>query len=157
MIVSPVTPEDTDELVRTMRRQDVEEVALMSGCTPAEIVPRSIAVSTVCYAMRIPDGPLLCIFGAAQRSPSMASIWELGTASIDRHPIQFVRACPPALQLVMDALPDVDLFFNSIPTQNRRSMRWLKTLGAVFNDPIVRPPGILVSGFAIYRKDVAHV
>ncbi len=153
------TKQDELELIARMRRQDVAEVALLNDLSPAQVVPRSVLVSDVCQAMRIQDGPLLCIFGAtAKRSlPGCAAIWELGTDSIDEHPKHFMRACRRGLRVLAKALPKVDRFYNLIPETNLRSMRWLECLGASFEDPQITPPGVLVRSFVIHRKDVSHV
>lgn len=153
------TKQDELELIARMRRQDVAEVAVMSDLTPDRVVPRSVMVSDVCHAMRIQDGPLLCIFGAFVKHdlPKHASIWELGTDSIDEHPKPFMRACRRGLRLILKALPAIDRFYNFIPETNLRSMRWLESLGAVFEEPRIAEPGILVRGFVIHRKDVPHV
>jgi hypothetical protein len=152
------TQKDQDELARNMRRSDVEEVAVMSKLTPQDVVFFSTAISKVCYAMRIQHGPLLCIFGAAlpENMPGEASIWELGTDAIDRHPALFMRHCRAALRLVIDAMPDIDTFFNFIPESNQRSTRWLQKIGARFNATTITHNGIHIRGFVIDRE-VHHV
>lgn len=153
------TKQDELELIARMRRQDVAEVALLSALSPSQVVPQSVMVSDACHAMRIQDGPLLCIFGAVikQNRPCHASIWELGTDSIDDHPKHFMRACRRGLRMLAKALPEVDRFFNFIPETNSRSMRWLESLGATFADPQINPPGVMVRSFVIHRKDVSYV
>jgi hypothetical protein len=152
------TQKDQDELVRHMRTQDIEEMALIPRLCPADAVLYSVAISSVCFAMRIEHGPLLCIFGAAVAPiiQGEASIWELGTTAIDSHRTAFMRHCRPALRLVMDALPEVDTFFNFIPETNLRSMRWLETLGARFNARTISQHGVQIRGFVIDREK-AHV
>ena len=157
--IKPTKIRDMDELIATMRQEDVDEVQTMARMTPDQVVPLSVLVSEASFAMRLRAGPLLCICGAAiTHSPKgTASIWELGTTAIDRFPKHFVRNCRRAMRLVVDAIPAADTFYNFIPAGNARSRRWLESLGARFGDPTLTPSGAAILPFTIHRKDVPHV
>lgn len=152
----PPSDADVRELAAHMRDSDVEEVALLSGLTPQDAARTSVDVSTICYAMRITDGPLLCIFGAVLLAPiagqENATIWELGTNAIDQHPVAFMASCRRGLDLVTNTLPNVAKFFNFIPVENVRSARWLESLGATFEPEPITVNGIPVRMFAITRQ-----
>lgn len=153
--IFPPSAADVHELAENMRDSDVEEVALLSGLTPKDAAQNSVDVSTVCYAMRIKDGPLLCIFGAVLldeiAGEQNASIWELGTHAIDDHPVAFAVNCRRGLDIVTNILPNVDKFFNFIPAENVRSARWLESLGATFMDDTLTVNGTPVRLFQIVR------
>ena len=158
--VRPATDKDAQELAANMRESDVEETRVMTGAAPADVVPFSMRVSQKKYACRIaPDGPLLCIFGAADMPDShgQGSCWELGTQEIDRHPRAFWDASRHFMSILWDAMPHVILFTNTIPASNQRSIRWLEALGAHFSAPIRLTSGLLVRRFHFVRKAARHV
>ncbi len=159
--IFPPSRADILELAKNMREDDAEEVALINGMTPIDAIESSIQISTICYAMRLKNGPLLCIFGAVRYDPMdgkiMANIWELGTNEIDRNPVTFHSNARRALRILMRTLPDVDTFGNMIPAKNTRYAKWIESLGGEF-DPaplnVCREP---VRMFRIHRKEATHV
>lgn len=151
----PPTPEDQAELIANMRDSDRQEIWMINRNLPADIVPAAVDISNACWAMRLRDGPLLCIFGAA-RNPAAhdeASIWELGTDEIERHPRLFIEGCRTGLFMIETFLPDVDVFFNYIPSDYARYRRWLEYLGATFGEIQTTINGTMIRGFAFVRKD----
>ena len=159
--IFPPSRADILELAKNMREDDAEEVALINGMTPIDAIENSIQISTICYAMRLKNGPLLCIGGAVRYEPQdgkiMANIWELGTGEIDRNPVTFHSNIRRALRIIMRTLPEVDTFVNMIPAKNTRYARWIESLGGTFDPKPFNVRGEPVRLFRIHRKEAPHV
>ena len=131
--IRPASESDVSDLMSNLRTEDADEIA-MSGsfADPAQAIAASVATSSIVMAARM-RGELLCLFGARRMPSGSALLWELGTYRIRRHPRAFLRASIDGLHAAMNALPDVDDFYNYLPDAYATYRAWLERyLGAVF-------------------------
>ena len=119
---------DAFELYDDMREEDMMEcIGLMHH--PKDAVNLSFETSSKCYSLRDNDG-LYCSFGVVPND-NVGVVWLLGTRRLATAKKYFVKH---SQKWVDELMIGFDYLTNMVMTTNALSMRWLKWLGAEFND-----------------------
>ena len=138
--LSPPTPEDITHLASNMRANDAYEARMLGGVVDLrQHVEDAVRWSRVSLAVRAAvDTPLLCIIGVIRGCGLMgdATLWELSTTEVDRHPLAFLSICRSTLRIVAKAVPEAHYFTNIVPQEHTRTLRWLTWLGASTQRPV---------------------
>ena len=119
---------DTFDLYDDMREEDmIECIGLMTH--PRDAIEHSFSTSSKCYSVRTDEG-LHCCFGVAPAN-NVGVAWLLGTRKMPKIRKYFLIH---SKSYVEDLMNGFDYLTNIIMTSNNLSYRWLKWLGAEFND-----------------------
>jgi hypothetical protein len=119
---------DAFELYDDMREEDMMEcIGLMHH--PKDAVNISFQNSIKCYSLRDNDG-LYCSFGVVPND-NVGVVWLLGTRRLEGAKKYFVKN---SQKWVDEMMHGFDYLTNVVMKTNTLSMRWLKWLGAEFND-----------------------
>jgi len=124
---------DTDsvDLYDDLREADMLEIlGLMHH--PRDAVMMSYACSTKCYSVKDEMNNLYCSFGVAPiEGTNIGSAWLLGTRRLPEIKKFFLKH---SQERMMGLLDGFDYITNFVMKSNTLSYRWLKWLGAEFND-----------------------
>ena len=141
------TPAHVDELVATMRREDVEECAAL-GLSPREAVERSAMVSEFSVTVLF-DGEVAAMSGVrtiasetALGPPVSGVFWILTGEPCARHPRAFLKH---SRELVAGYLRYCPHLFNYIDARHKPALRMAKWMG--FNLGAPKPLGPLGADF----------
>jgi len=119
---------DAFELYDDMREEDMMEcIGLMHH--PKDAVNLSFETSSKVYSLRGNDG-LYCSFGVSPHE-NIGVVWLLGTRRLAGAKKYFVQN---SQKWVDEMMIGFDCLTNVVMRTNALSMRWLKWLGADFND-----------------------
>lgn len=122
------------ELAAEIRKVDKDEIKGM-GEKVQESVLWSTAVTCPLYvARRADNGKLIAAWGLQViiSSPNKYIIWCLGTDELDRVPVSFVKESKAQIEKWLGYYGKLE---NTVACFNKRSIRWLKRLGATFGKP----------------------
>jgi hypothetical protein len=135
--------EDAPLLYDDLREADMMEcIGLMFH--PRDAVYGSFESSSKCYSVKTDQDGLLACFGVSPRE-NIGVCWLLGTRNFYKVKKKFVKESQMWVDDLMDGF---DYLTNYIMEANTLSMRWLKWLGASFEDCNI--PGY--KSFKIERK-----
>ena len=131
--IVPTTEEHLEELARTMRTADVDEVWASNHHTPKESLERSFSMSAEPFTGLV-DGEVVCIFGVALQTPlsDAGSPWLLASDLVEDHAHTFLRVNRVYVREIKKRYP---LLENYVDCRNAASIRWLKWLGFEFDEP----------------------
>jgi len=130
-IVAPPDTLDLEDLVANLRDQDRNEILGLDKDVEFTI-PESVKNSEFVLAVNQKStGDLISIFGVGNHSEEIGIPWMLGTKLFDKYHRSFVRYGPEWLKYL---LKDYKLGINWISEENKRSYRWLNSIGATFID-----------------------
>lgn len=139
------------EIAENMRRIDAFELNAI-GCADIEDgIRQSIAASVVTMFMTAEDKPI-CIFGISKEVYEQGRvIWCLGTDDVDKHKKSFVRHSAEILKWWGS---QYGRMFNYVSADNKKSIAWLKRMGAKLYYPIpINDNGDLFHLFTIGGDD----
>lgn len=146
--VTMYCPEDGKHIAANMRDMDVFECRA-AGLEPLEAindgVEKSSQVWTFCYG-NLP----LCVFGAVPDSVGGAVFWLLGTKDIRHHKRAFMMASKKYRDIYLNRYRYLT---NVVCMENHESVRWLKWLGAEFQDDTAIIMGKPFQRFYLERSD----
>ena len=122
---------DAVDLYEDLREEDMLEIlGLMHH--PKDAVVMSYACSTKCYSVKDEMNNLYCSFGvAAIKGTNIGSAWLLGTRRLPSIKKFFMKHSKERMEGLLDGF---DYLTNFVMKSNTLSYRWLKWLGAEFND-----------------------
>ena len=122
---------DAPDLYEDLREEDMLEIlGLMNH--PRDAVYMSYACSTKCYSVKDDRNYLYCSFGVAPiEGTNIGSAWLLGTRRLPKIKKFFLKQ---SKERMIDLLDGFDYLTNFVMKSNTLSYRWLKWLGAEFND-----------------------
>lgn len=142
-------PRDGEYVAEYMRINDVFECRASGFATPEEAINGSVEVSeqawTFCYG-NVP----LCVFGYVPDGAGGAVFWLLGTDEIKHHKREFMRRSKLFKGYLMK---NYDYLTNVVCMDNHESVRWLKWLGAEFQEDTAMIMGKPFQRFYIERSD----
>jgi len=136
------TPEDIQEILRTVRQENVAELEMI-GVGIDTSLNWSLRNSCEAYVALI-DGDVVCAFGVvATHDPNMGTPWMVGTSVIDKHSIAFLRT---SKQVVDKLLERWSILRNFADARNARGLRWLR-----FMKFDIDPNGVCLNGFKFHQ------
>ena len=122
---------DAVDLYENLREEDMLEIlGLMHH--PRDAVYTSYSCSTKCYSVKDEMNNLYCSFGVAPiEGTNLGSAWLLGTRRLPTIKKFFLKHSKERMGGLLDGF---DYLTNFVMKSNTLSYRWLKWLGAEFND-----------------------
>jgi len=122
---------DAADLYEDLREDDMLEIlGLMHH--PRDAVYASYSSSTKCYSVKDDMNNLYCSFGVAPiEGSNIGSAWLLGTRRLPTIKKFFLKHSKERMEGLLDGF---DYLTNFVMKSNTLSYRWLKWLGAEFND-----------------------
>jgi len=122
---------DAVDLYDDLREEDMLEIlGLMHH--PRDAVYMSYVTSSKCYSVKDEMNNLYCSFGVAPiEGTNIGSAWLLGTRRLPQIKKFFLKN---SKEKVEELLNGFDYLTNFVMKSNTLSYRWLKWLGAEFND-----------------------
>lgn len=129
MIATKTSYQDAKYVAENMRKRDREELSKL-GKTPFEAVNEGLA-SAECFTLAVDETPIM-IFGMEPAGIDSAIIWALGTDDVFKYRKEFLKQ---SIKWRDSYLSDYSRLFNHVDVDNKESIRWLKWLGATFDEP----------------------
>jgi hypothetical protein len=125
---------DIERLSPRMREADRAEIWASNHSTPERSLHRGFMVSELMFSLEN-DGQIVAMMGLTPMDGTrdLAGVWLLGSDEIEEIAGSFVRATRFAIYEV--ALKRYPELFNFVDVRNRKSIRWLKRMGAQFDEP----------------------
>lgn len=139
------------EIADNLREIDRYELRAVGYDDAEQGIRQSIEES--CLVMMMTNGKKpVCIFGLSKETYEYGRvIWCLGTDDIDKHKKAFVMYSRNVLTWWRDQYGSL---FNYVAAKNVKSIRWLKSMGAVFRSPRpINDNGDLFRLFTIDRRE----
>lgn len=132
VIVRKPTEEDIEYIIEHIRPEDAVELDALDGSTIRESlddVPDLLNVSQVWEV----DGKPVCIFGITPQDGPLSTgvIWMLATIDFHKYLRKFSAYCRKFFQ---EMISEYSYLFNYIHSENKVSIRWLKSLGFDIHD-----------------------
>lgn len=142
-------PGDGEYIADHIREMDRFECEAVGYANPLEAINEGVEKSdrawTFCYG-----GVPLCVFGDVPDSAGGAVIWELGTDEIRHHKRAFMEKSKLTIGAMLNKY---EYLTNVVCMDNRASVRWLKWLGAEFQEETAMLMGKPFARFYIERSD----
>ncbi len=157
--IAPVEERDIEDLLHNMRPDDAQELRIVySPESVSDVVRRTVESSLVKYACRIPEsGRLMCICGVIHENimSDRGCIWEIGTTAMAENPRLVVYNSPLMVKSMMEATPNITVYYNFMPAHFRHYRKWAeKLLNARFADGLLATSsGSSIVRFTIERGD----
>ncbi len=135
-----------------MRERDKAEIWAASHHTPEQGVLGSFKTSTSVWAGIMGD-EVFCMFGVGPANilSGRGSPWLLGTDSIEKYALSFLRHCSWAVDAMHSSYPYLQ---NWVDVRNTTSINWLKWLGFTIHDP--KPFGAEGMLYHRFSKELAR-
>lgn len=143
------------ELWANIREQDAVDVAASGNDIVFEICA-CLQLAQESWIYRGERGELLCIMGISKfdRNAVGRSIYMLGTDFINGYKKELL--IKEARQVITQWVKQYGCLFNAVYSENERSIRWLKRMGAEFLSEGFTIDGKLFYQFVITERGVAH-
>lgn len=129
----PATQEHVEELARTMRQADRDEVWGAVGLEPLAALERTMAVARDPMTA-LADGRVAAMYGV--ESPSLLSPigvpWLLSSDLMGKH---WTKAGRLSKQWVEEQRQKYDLLVNYVDQRHDKAVKWLLWLGFTLHDP----------------------
>ena len=127
-----------DALVRNLRMDDEREIFASGNFCVYNRVMFSVLTSR-CYAAMVNE-QVLCVFGVCTQvfENNYRVVWLLGTDVVDGNKKEF---CVKSKAIVDGWVKEYGRLANFVWVKNKKSIRWLKFLGAKFDAPIKAETG----------------
>lgn len=123
-------PCDGEYIAEHMREMDVFECRATGFATPLEAINESAKRSREAWTLCYGDVPL-CVFGHVPDCAGGAVFWLLGTDEIKHHKREFMRQSKLWKVRMMEKY---EYLTNVVCMENQDSVRWLKWMGAEFQE-----------------------
>lgn len=148
-------PGDAVRLAEVMRPEDAAELKASGYETPVDGIQISLNLSKVAYTILF-DGEVAAMFGAVPLWPPATTLsdaqegvaWALTGQTVTRHKRDFLRACRPALAMLLTVFPRLE---NFVDARYASAIRWAKWLGFEVR-PAVQRGGFLFHPISIRRS-----
>lgn len=137
--ILPATEQHAAEILPHVRQADIDEFHAAALIGPEEVLRRSMAASSVCWAGLV-DGEVVTIFGVCPASmlTGFGVPWLVGTDRLESVQVTFLRYCRPMLGEMINLYPRLE---NFVDTRNVAAKAWLHWLGFKLQD--AQPYGAL--------------
>jgi len=135
IIFEPVTEEHIKFISDTMREGDRAEVYASGYRSTYTALKHSVDGSLYSSTALDEEGTPLVMFGMG--TPTMlngfAKIWMLGSKESERYIREFLVE---TREVFKEMFNYANVLYNYVHIDNKKSIRWLRHLGAVFDEPI---------------------
>lgn len=125
--LGPTVLEDAEALMKNLREEDAYGIELL-GINGLETLRREISRSNCCFTGRV-DGEVAVVWGitSATLLSDAGCVWMLTNKKADEVPFIFARRSQLELRKALELIPTL---YGVCFAYNKRSLRWLKWLGA---------------------------
>jgi hypothetical protein len=135
ILIVPARAAHIRTIARRMRAADREEIAAMSGRSPAGALVYSLRRSSCAWTVMV-DGRPEIMFGVGDINilTRAGSPWLLGTDAVERHYVAFLRGSVGCRDQLFTRYASL---VNFVDVRNAASVRWLRWLGFSLSGPIL--------------------
>jgi hypothetical protein len=125
---------DVDYLKYHLKRADLLEIWRSHGYSPEKALTEGFERSDSCYTI-LSDVPI-AMFGVVSKSllSDKGVIWMLSSYELERYTFTFLKHCG---KYVESMLEDYKVLENYVDIDNKKTIKWLKFLGAKMEEPII--------------------
>lgn len=136
--VRPTVKADIEPIAQNMRGEDRDEIWASHLITPVDALTAGLNSSVVCDTVFKDEEPI-AMYGVVPNPYKFgtASIWLLGTDGLTSVPNAFGKM---SREIICDLWEKFPVLYNYVDVRNRKSIQWLKSCGAQFEDP--KPYGV---------------
>ena len=135
----PSTPEDAYDLAPRLRKEDVEEVFAINGCSPLQALLDGLKGSDECLTIMW-DDRVVGMFGVAPLTKDLGAIWLLASDDLPKIRWKFLKETRPWVQYFLTKYPRLT---NMVDARNEVHIKWIKWAGFTFtNRTEVLPSGV---------------
>lgn len=128
------TKEAIEIIAADMRQADIDEIWASHHYTPVEALMEGWKDSYLSAIVTIEDEPCVMLGLVIHDILSGSGVpWLLGTENVLKHKREFVRQVPAVIDMMLDICPKLT---NFVHVENRASVRWLKRIGFILDDPL---------------------
>lgn len=121
-------------LSNNLRKQDKDEITATGISGLKECLQKSKDVVERSFLVLSKDNEPLCIFGITLLKTDYGrGIWLLGSNKLLQYKCEFLRC---SRIVVSNWVSQYGKLYNFVDCRNTQSIRWLKSLGAVFYEPV---------------------
>lgn len=147
------TRQDAEYLAKNMRQTDIREIWDSHHHTPETAMKIAVLDSLIAFTVERDDVPVI-MFGIYPESICgvKASIWMLATDDMKKISLRVVRHSRRFVNMMLEYYPHLE---NYVSNDNKRSITWLRALGAKLYDPA--PYGIEQKLFRKFTFERAKV
>ena len=130
--VSYSVQKDVDYLKTRLRKDDIVEIWASNHLTPREALQKSLNESFI--SLTIHNGSPIAMFGVNGHSilGEKACIWMLGSDDLEKIKIRFLKNNHNFINYFLGYYP---YLYNHVDDRNKKSIKWLKFLGAKIDEP----------------------
>lgn len=138
IVIHEPYPDDYRDIGNNLRKEDVREIAGLTGVPPILAVKLSIESAHWCRVVSV-DGKASMVFGVTKQPgcEDYGCVWLLSTPDIHKIRYKFLRESKMWLSAMFNSGP-FNRLNNIADTRNDLHMRWLKWMGAVFDGDRVK-------------------
>jgi hypothetical protein len=153
VVIRDSTLSDVAFLKSRLRQTDIDEIWASNNLTPAEALTFSYYLSKVC--LTVVYGEPVGMFGivADPERYGRALIWMLGSERLEKAARHVLRQTKDIIDGFMDEYP---LLYNYIDARNKKSIRWLRHLGAEINPALPHGKAGLPFHFFKFERNIIH-
>lgn len=129
------TVEHIEPIAADIREADRAELWAAALISSEAAMRDGLRISDFAYTGLI-DGEPVCMFGVSPASliGGVGRPWMVGTSSLDRHAMIFLRRCRGIVGQMQGIYP---LLENYVDCRNVKAIAWLKWLGFQFDEPVL--------------------
>jgi hypothetical protein len=131
--VRPSVKKDVEDLFWRLRKSDITEIWNSHHAFPKDALKDGFKHSILCFSIVIEDR--VCgMYGIRCDTliGDRATIWMLGSPEIEKIRIKFLRNNRKYIDLFLSYYP---ILMNWVDVDNKKSIAWLKWLGAEIGEP----------------------
>lgn len=140
---------DGEYVAGHMREMDAFECRAAGFATPLEAIQQGFEMSTNMKTGSY-NGVPLCVWGEVPDTCGGAVIWQLGTDEVKHHKRAFMVE---SKKVIESMLTEYEYLTNVVCLENKESVRWLKWLGAQFQEETAMIMGKPFARFYIERSE----
>lgn len=145
--VKPTVVEDLASVAARIRKADKDEIWASHLIEPLPALAMGLKCSVFCDTVFRDELPI-AVYGVVPNPMKLgtACIWMLGTNELDQVPHAFGKMTHTIIQDIWETYP---VLYNYVDVRNKKSIGWLKSCGAQFQDPA--PYGVAKMPFVYFQ------
>jgi hypothetical protein len=144
--IRPARFDDVGALKDKLRRSDIEEIWASHHETSESALRKCVEESTMAFVAE--NSVPVAIFGISSDCLlcSHATVWMLATDELEKYKHKLFRDSKSVIRKFLDYSP---ILVNFVDVRNKKSIQWLKWLGAEFDEP--KPYGVEGKLFRMFK------